>query len=58
MVTIQEAKENIGRKVIYLVGTDRQEEGVISSVNDRCIFVRYGGSCTGQGTRQEDLTFL
>lgn len=58
MITLEQAKQNIGNKVIYLKGTDRQEEGIISSVNENYVFVRYGGNCTAQATKPKDLVFL
>ena len=61
-MTIEEAKEGIGRNVIYtpFEGCDSSliENGVITSVNDRFVFVRYGYSQNGIATSPEDLKFL
>jgi hypothetical protein len=47
--------EDIGRAVIYRSsGGDKIEEGVISSVNERYVFVRYGSS-TSAATFRENL---
>ena len=49
-------KEDIGRKVVY----EKQymlDEGIISSYNDKYIFVKYGTCATAQATSPEDLTF-
>ena len=45
------------RLVIYKQGTDEQEEGVITSWNDRFVFVRYGGDNHSKATYPQDLTF-
>jgi len=44
--------------VVYLSGTDRAEDGVITSVNDRYVFVRYRGWGGSKATSPEDLTLL
>ncbi len=48
---------DVGRKVVYsprgVIG--RQEEGVITSYNDHCVFVRYGSDTGSKGTAREDL---
>jgi hypothetical protein len=53
---INPTDKDIGRKVVYC---DRRgsktEEGVITSFNSYCVFVRYGSSTTSAGTRREDL---
>lgn len=55
---INPTADDIGRKVVY---QDRNgykiEEGVITSFNDHCIFVRYGAQSTSAGTRREDLNW-
>jgi hypothetical protein len=47
---------DIGRKVVYRdLGGWKVEEGVISSFNDTCVFIRYGADTGWKGTRREDL---
>ncbi len=57
---IQEAE--IGRKVIYTPyeGCDPllKEEGIITSVNKRFIFVRYGRGINSRATSPSDLTYI
>ena len=58
-MTLEQAKENIGRKVIYRPYKGGEpEEGVISSVNTQFVFVRYGDDCSGQATSADDLEFI
>jgi hypothetical protein len=67
-MNIGEAKANVGRGVVYNpevglrrelgYGHDRQEDGVITSVNDTYVFVRYTGDQTAKATRPEQLQFL
>lgn len=58
-MTLDEARECIGHKVIYMAGTAAlAEEGVITSVNDSYVFVRYGTQAGSQATRPADLTPL
>lgn len=58
-MTIQECKECVGRKVTYVPfeGCDPSlhEHGVITSVNDKYAFVRYGSDVNSKATRPEDL---
>lgn len=60
-MTLEEAKNNIGRLVVYtpFEGFDESqiEYGVITSVNDRYVFVRYGRKIHSEATRPEDLKF-
>lgn len=51
-MTTAEAHENIGNKVIYL---PTNEEGVITSVNEMYVFVRYGSDTHSKATRAYDL---
>tara|TARA_Y100001956_G_C4070043_1_gene163479 strand:+ start:29 stop:211 length:183 start_codon:yes stop_codon:yes gene_type:complete len=49
-------QEDIGRRVVY----EKQytlDEGIISSYNEKYIFVKYGTCSTAQATSPEDLTF-
>ena len=58
-MTLQECKENIGRKVCFIPfdPKDRglQETGVITSVNSRYCFVRYGSDVNSKATNPNDL---
>ena len=58
-MTIHECKESVGRKVTYVPfeGCDPSlhEHGVITSVNDKYAFVRYGSDVNSKATRPEDL---
>lgn len=59
-MTLDEARESIGQGVIYLPrsreGMEHAEAGVISSVNDHYVFVRYGSDRGTKATYPEDLT--
>lgn len=54
---IKLTKKDIGRKVIYDSGY-KIEEGVITSFNDKYVFVRYGSAIHPQPTYYRDLRFL
>lgn len=53
-------ERDIGRKVLYRARHPgaKAEEGVITSFNDTCVFVRYGADNGSKGTRREDLEWL
>jgi hypothetical protein len=60
-MTIDEARAHVGDGVIYRPpggGYDSAEEGTITSVNDRWVFVRYGRSRTSAATDPADLILL
>lgn len=60
-MTLNEASKGIGRKVIYtpfdgcLFGD--LEYGVITSVNSKNVFVRYGTDVNSKSTDPNDLKF-
>ena len=55
---IEPTERDIGRMVIYRSDPfNPPEEGVITSFNDTCVFVRYR-SLTSQATSREDLEWL
>lgn len=54
-MTLDEARNAIGLKVLYRSGHTDREEGVINSVNDTFVFVRYGSQAGSQATRPVDL---
>lgn len=61
MMTIEQARENIGRNVTYEryygdLMVSGPEFGVITSVNDRYVFVRYGAQVGSKATDPADLT--
>ena len=46
----------IGGRVVYRTAPDyKAEEGVITSYNDACIFVRYGNDVNSKATSRRDL---
>lgn len=59
-MTIEEARANVGQKVAYrahhLQPHEPGQEGVITSVNDRWVFVRYGTEAVSQATAPEMLS--
>jgi hypothetical protein len=46
-----------GREVVFTSQGSKREFGIISSWNERFIFVKYNGSQQSQATRPEDLRF-
>jgi len=55
-MTIEQARENIGRRVTYNPGWEELiEYGVITSVNDVFVFVRYGNDINSKATNPELL---
>ena len=52
--------EHVGRAVVYrdTSGVIRNEDGVITSWNDRWVFVRFGVHDVSKATDPRDLTFL
>lgn len=66
-MTIEQAREHVGDGVVYLPlrapfppgGLPHQlEDGVITSVNDSYVFVRYAGDQHSKATAPEFLTLL
>lgn len=53
-MTLDEARELVGCKVVYrslhLSVSEQGDEGVITSVNDTWVFVRYGSQTGSQAT--------
>lgn len=60
-MTLEQAKKNIGRYVIYTpyegCPKDQLELGVITSVNEHYVFVRYGNDINSKATSPYDLKF-
>ena len=58
-MTLDEARRHIGNAVVYWDDHhDHAEQGVVTSVNDTYVFVRYGSDSHSKATRPEDLTPL
>ena len=58
-MTLDEAREHIGDKVTYRAPESAHtDEGVITSVNHRFVFVRYGSDYGSQATAAERLELL
>lgn len=51
-----------GRKVVYTpyggCANYEKEEGVITSKNDKYVFVRYGNDVNSKATRPEDIEYI
>jgi len=56
-MTLDEAAANVGAGVVYR-SMGGIEDGVITSVNSRVVFVRYKGDNGSKATNPGDLTFL
>ena len=58
-MTLEQARARVGAGVVYRPHPDAiAEDGVITSVNDRYVFVLYAGDRTPKATPAEALTFL
>lgn len=57
-MTLDEAREHVGAGVVYLPPGRPREDGVITSVNDRYVFVRYDGDKGSKATTPTDLILL
>lgn len=55
-MTLAEAAGHVGEKVLYQAAASPPEEGVITSVNERYVFVRYGTDGCSLATPAEYLT--
>jgi hypothetical protein len=49
---------DVGRGVVYMPRVGPWEDGIITSYNERYVFVRYRGSETSKATRPLDLDWL
>lgn len=53
---IQPTRVDLGRKVIYTSpGGETREEGVITSYNDKAVFVRFGNDVTPKACSRNNL---
>ena len=57
-ITIEQARANIGRGVIYRRPYCEAEQGTITGVSETIVFVRYLGDMDSKGTCPEDLEWL
>lgn len=55
-MTLEEARDRIGRGVVYSTGYSPPEDGVITGVSASMVFVRYRGDLHPKGTNPADLT--
>ena len=56
---INPTQRDVGRNVVYRTAPNYEaEEGVITSFNDQCVFVRYGSAANSQATSREALDWL
>ncbi len=55
-MTLDEARELIGNAVVYRPFGGPVEQGVITSVNDYFVFVRYGADLHSKATRAGQLS--
>ena len=56
-MTIEEARAHIGDGVVYTPAHGEPEDGVITSVNDRFVFVRYGSSRRARPPNREHCPY-
>jgi hypothetical protein len=54
-MTLEEAKKHVMRLVVYRPKVGPTEVGVITSVNEHVVFVRYGADTHSKATKAEDL---
>ena len=58
-MTLEKAKENIGRIVIYTpykgCPNRLKQRGIVTHANDKYAFVRYGGDIGAKATKVDDL---
>ena len=58
-MTLTEAAEHIGEPVVYNCHPEvPSEDGVITSVGEHYVFVRYAGDLTSKATHPSHLTLL
>ena len=57
-ITIEQARANIGRGVIYRRPYCGVEQGTITGVSETTVFVRYLGDMHSKGTYPSDLEWL
>lgn len=56
---IKPTKEDIGRAVVYRTAPNYEpEQGIITSFNEKNVFVRYHGTQGSQATNPDDLDWM
>lgn len=57
---VEPTAADVGRSVVYRARhpNAKTEDGVITSFNDYCVFVRYRGDAHSKGTKRQDLEWL
>jgi len=58
VIALSEARERIGDAVLYRNGYGMDEQGYITSVNDRYVFVRFGSAAHGVACHPDSLRWL
>ena len=58
MIDLQEGRQRIGDTVLYRNGYAADEQGYITSVNDRYVFVRFGAGAHGVACHPDSLRWL
>jgi hypothetical protein len=56
-MTLGEAREHLGEGVVYRTAYGKTEDGVITSVGDRWVFVRYAGDQRSKATDPVPLEY-
>lgn len=51
---IKVSEKDIGKKVVY-IALAKRDIGVITSFNDKLVFVKYGDKKTSEGTHPDNL---
>jgi hypothetical protein len=57
-MTLDEAREHAGEAVAYRAAGALAEDGVITSVGNVAVFVRYAGDLNSKATDPADLTLI
>lgn len=57
-MTLGEAREHIDEGVVYTPAGGPAEDGVITGVSNRAVFVRYKGDLHAKATNPADLKLL
>lgn len=57
-MTVEEARERIGSGVVYIPDHGPREDGIITSVGNYNVFVRYKGDTHSKATNPATLEFL
>lgn len=53
---LSEARQLVGREVVYTEKhTNKKEFGIVTSVNDKYVFVKYSNDTIAKATRPQDL---